>query len=485
MLWFNRLSAKLRNHARAKRQTRNSFLPKVLADLEAYKYEPQGPGDREIDLKTARAVQYLVDQGLRDLNDWTDVKIIDQFQTSAIRYQLYENMYVLGAYQGIYTPNFHGYLSQSIRNHIEKSMLKKVMNFWKWETLWGKFSTDYDPVKEDNIMVTGFLLQGIMLYTANTGDLHYCQPSSMKFQVTDKDVYPHSIHTMDESLVRQWSLNEYCFFPCEPNWIYTPCNFQGMTGQIIYDRVFGTNHAAKLLPRFEDSLNRNFTENDGSIVPIRSEITGFTIPGLCGALSDLANSIMTRSYFDHISRRMYATFKHECIHYDPATEELELVGLVGADKIDPGTYQTNQYNIYSMLSYVAGEYGDEPIRQAALRKLEDNVGVETLPSGATRLTLANASPSFNSMYVRGQLLRFEDWKNLIQKVSAGSSFCDQSVSINTIRVHLAQLYLAQFLLLFPIRGCWLLKLTLTRQEILIWCCTLLRRPGTSCLGLRD
>jgi subtilase family serine protease len=39
--------------------------------------------------------------GLRDLNDWTDIKAIDQFQTAAIRYQLYEHIYALGAYQGI------------------------------------------------------------------------------------------------------------------------------------------------------------------------------------------------------------------------------------------------------------------------------------------------------------------------------------------------------------------------------------------------
>jgi hypothetical protein len=39
--------------------------------------------------------------GLRDLNDWTGVRVIDQFQTPAIRYQLYEHMYALGAYQGM------------------------------------------------------------------------------------------------------------------------------------------------------------------------------------------------------------------------------------------------------------------------------------------------------------------------------------------------------------------------------------------------
>jgi hypothetical protein len=277
--------------------------------------------------------------------------------------------------EGIYTPNFHGYLNTSFRNIIEKSLTQKVLNFWKWESLWGKFTTNWDPVREDNIMVTGFLLQGVMLYTANTGDLRYTKPGSMKFQVTDKAIYPHSIHSMDKTLVDQWKSNPYCFFPCEPNWIYTPCNFQGMTGQIIYDRFFKTSHAAEILPRFEASLNSDFTEENGSILPIRSSLTGFTIPGLCGALTDLANAIMTRGYLDHVARRMYAVFKTECIFYDEKTKELELTGLVGADNIDPGTYQASPWSIYAMLSEVAADYGDEEIRVAAVKKVKENVGV--------------------------------------------------------------------------------------------------------------
>lgn len=416
MLWFNRFSAKAREAGDNKRKARNDYLPSVLSTIDSQKQNAPDPGDRELDLETLRRVQYLIDQGLRDINDFTDFAIIDQFQTSAIRYQLYENMYVLGTYQGVYTPNFHGYLSQSIRNMIEKSFTKKVMNYWKWETLWGKFSTDFDPVKEDNIMVTGFLLQGLMLYTANTGDMRYTKTGSMVFHVDDSHIYEHDVHSMDESLVRQWSANDYCFFPCEPNWIYVPCNFQGMTGQVLYDRVFGTDHAKTILPRFEDSLNRNFTEKSGSIVMIRSEHTGFTIPNLAGALGDLSNAGMTRGYLDHISRRMYATFKHECVVYDKETKELNLRGLVGADKIDPGNYKTSPYIIYPLLAYVAGEYGDEAIRVAALKKVDDNLGVETMPSGAKRVTLSKASPVFNSMAVRGGLYRAGDWKNLIVKV---------------------------------------------------------------------
>lgn len=413
--YFNRFSAKASKAGVFKRETRNQFIATELRDIEASSVKPPPENERELSLDDLRMVQYAIDQARRDHDDWTNFGIIDQFQTSALRYQLYELGYIMGAYQGIYTPNFHGYLSEAHRNIIEKSFTKKVMNFWKWETLWGKFSTNYDPVVEDNIMVTGFLLQAMMLYIANTGDTRYEKPNSMKFHVTDKDIYSHDVHSMDESLVRQWSNSEYCLFPCEPNWIYTPCNFQGMTGQVLYDRVYGTNHLNGVIDKFEQSLDENFTETDGSILPIRSALTGFTIPGLCGALTDCFNALLCRGYLDHIARRMWCIFRHECVRLDSKTGELRFEGLVGADQMDPGTYKHSEYNIYSIVSIVAGEFGDEKLRVAAIDALKKNVGLETTETGAKRLTAAKASLNMNSCMVRGVLLRCEDWKNLVSK----------------------------------------------------------------------
>lgn len=265
-------------------------------------------------------------------------------------------------------------------------------------------------------MVSGFLLQGLMLYTTNTGDQRYTKQGSLQFHVTKDNVYAHDLHTLDEALVTQWKKNEYCLFPCEPNWIYTPCNLQGLTGQVIYDRVFGTDSAEKILPAFEASLTSNFTEPDGSILPIRSELTGFTIPGLCGALSDLVNALLCRGHLDHIAQRMWAIFRHECVQFDP-DGELKLVGLVGADKIDPGNYSSNEYSLFTMLGYVAGEYGDEKVRLGAKKVVENKIGKYTTATGATALNKERSSASTNSCNVRASLLRHEDWKNLISKVT--------------------------------------------------------------------
>lgn len=414
-VYFNRLSSKARISASVKRDLRNNFLPEALAEIDSVAVAATNDAARELDLEDLRDMQYVIDMGLKSIDDWEGLDTIDQFQTSARRYKLYEHMYCLGAYQGIYTPNFHGYSKQAFEQVIEKSLTPKVLGFWKWETLWGKFSTNYDPVIKDNIMVTGFLLQGVMLYTANTGDMRYAQPRGLKFRVTDNDVYEYDLQTMSAALLRQWTEDAFCLFPCEPNWIYTPCNLQGMTGQIIYDRVFKTKHAEKLLPLFEKSLTENFTEPDGSILPIRSQLTGFTIPGLCGALSDLVNALLCRGYMDHIAKRMWAIFRHECVRFDDDTGELKLVGLVGADKMDAGNYTSNEFGVVPMLKYVAGEYGDEQVRKAADQLIRNKIGKITTSTGATRMAMT-CSDATNSCNVRGSMLRHEDWKNLISKV---------------------------------------------------------------------
>lgn len=113
------------SNAEAKRQTRNQYLIEEFERNErtALATTPS----RELDLKTLRFVQWTLEVGLAGCDDWSYHDIIDQFQTAALRYQLYEVVYALSLYQRHYVPNFHGYLSAAQRNAIEKSTGEKVM----------------------------------------------------------------------------------------------------------------------------------------------------------------------------------------------------------------------------------------------------------------------------------------------------------------------------------------------------------------------
>lgn len=112
--------------ARKKRETRNAYLVKEVQNNQAMATETD-MGSRELNERQLRFLQWFIELGLTAKDDFSYHDVIDQFQTSAIRYQLYEAVSDLGMYQYLFTPNFHGYLSQAQRNIIEKSFTKKVM----------------------------------------------------------------------------------------------------------------------------------------------------------------------------------------------------------------------------------------------------------------------------------------------------------------------------------------------------------------------
>jgi hypothetical protein len=110
-----------------KRKARNEFLLETVKQNQLESPTMPVPGSRELDLRTLRFVQWYIECGLQGFDEWGMHDVIDQFQTAAVRYQLYEIVYALGLYQCHYAPNFHGYLSQAQRNAIQKSTTKTVM----------------------------------------------------------------------------------------------------------------------------------------------------------------------------------------------------------------------------------------------------------------------------------------------------------------------------------------------------------------------
>jgi hypothetical protein len=269
-------------------------------------------------------------------------------------------------------------------------------------------------------MVTGWFMQALAFYTEITGDMRYTKPGFLRFEVDKNHIYHYDMHAISKTLVDQWEANPYTLFPCEPNWIYSPCNLQGWIAQTVYDRIFDTNYTKRLGRSFEDSLLCEFGKPDGSILPIRSEITGFTIPGHCGAFGDLSNSMYCRGSMDHISRRMWAIFRHESVSFDKKTGELSLSGLKGADRMDPGNYRSNPHAIYAMVAHTAGEYGEEDLRVKAIEKLERGIASVVNKTGSVRFSKEEASFNINAFAIKAFLLRKGDWRRMISEVSDGN-----------------------------------------------------------------
>ncbi|KAF2186580.1 hypothetical protein K469DRAFT_775419 [Zopfia rhizophila CBS 207.26] len=156
-------------------------------------------------LEAAGPLWIALETGLADMDDFSHNDIIDQFETAAIRYQLYGTQKALGLYQYVYAPNFHGYLNKAQRIGIEKCFTEKVVGFWKWESMWEKFNAhDWDPI----VMVS-------------------------------------------------------CL--------------AGISGMILADRLLGIPCACEVKARFRKTPEEEFTTQDGTILPIRCELTGFNV----------------------------------------------------------------------------------------------------------------------------------------------------------------------------------------------------------------
>jgi len=311
--------------------------------------------------------------------------VIDQFQTGAVRYQLYGVVDVLSLYQCHYAPGFHGYLSRASKNCIEKSLQKRIMSYWKWESIFGKFKfSDWDPIKKDNIMVTGYLSSAMGLYAQASGDRSYNEKDSLEFVIDDGMHYKTNYDGLADALSNNMTENPYCLHPCEPNWTYSLCNLTGMAGLVISDRILGRDLGVRLRNRFERALEEDFTECDGRILPIRSEFTGLTLPGLCGTLTDCINAMLLTAYLPHLAHRNWAMIRKEFLTYDEEGQ-LEVKGLKGADKMDPGNYRAGEGPLRAFIAATAAEFGDEKVRKEALAQLDTKYfPVEATHTGSLR-----------------------------------------------------------------------------------------------------
>lgn len=120
VVYFNRSSAREMLKARQKRDVRNAYLNQEIKRIDATKVSPEPEEDRELTLAELRRLQLIFDVGSQAIDDFSNFTIVDQFQPAAIRYQLYEMMYCLGMYQGIYALNFHWILQRSFLQNDRK-----------------------------------------------------------------------------------------------------------------------------------------------------------------------------------------------------------------------------------------------------------------------------------------------------------------------------------------------------------------------------
>lgn len=129
LTWVMNYAGRLNAAGFTKAQERNKYLVPAVVEQMAEAVPAPAPGSRDVDPETLRHVQWILERGLSAKDDFSYHDIIEQFQPSAIRYQLNSVVDALCLYQCHYAPGFHGYLSKASQNCIEKGLQKRVM---KW-----------------------------------------------------------------------------------------------------------------------------------------------------------------------------------------------------------------------------------------------------------------------------------------------------------------------------------------------------------------
>ncbi len=394
----------------AKLEARNQYLADAIVEVEATSAPITSSTDRELTFDELSSVRYALERALQPVGQINGYDKVDQFQTSALRYQINYLGYMLGMLQCQYTPSFHGYLSEAQRNLIDLYLQKQIWGYWVYESAWGHLNlTNPDPAAKDNIMLTGWFGIQLGIYMSNTGDRRYAQPGSLPFRLNKHRVFHHDIHSIEQSVLKNFMDSEFCLYPCEPNWVYPICNHFGMTSLAIYDRLFGTSYTQATLDRWLHSLDTEFTDDSGSIIGLRSGLTGIKFPFPAG---EAGFAIFENCFAPDRAKKLWAIARTELKYITKPGHDGAPRLMLDGRGFDFGNYKPGFGGAYAAIMDSAREFGDYELAEAARRALDQDCGL-TSAGGIKRYSKMSNLSNINA--ARGAIHRRDDFRNTIMQ----------------------------------------------------------------------
>ncbi|OBG02569.1 hypothetical protein [Mycolicibacter sinensis] len=335
-------------------QGRGRARAEYLARAVRLDPQPKGVGAQELSETDLAVARSLLDRALQPLERFEGFDRIDQFQTAAMRYQLNFMQYALATAQLHFTPSFHGYLSAAQRNLIDKLTLPAAWRYWAFEQTWGNLSLDWDPMKRDNIMLSGYLGMMLGAYESNTGDNRYRRSGALPFRL-GKRTWPYTHDMVSESIHANMQRSGMTLFPCEPNWIYSACNMPAISTLMMSDRLHGTRFIESIGEAFRRRLHDEFITPDGRVTAIRSSRLGVTIPMLTSTIADCGLASMLHAFDPDLAQRCWTIARREFIDTSGAEP---VIALRGWDAIDTGNYRKTPLGAFAPVMWAAAEMGD-------------------------------------------------------------------------------------------------------------------------------
>ncbi|MCB1746492.1 MAG: hypothetical protein KDK06_04905 [Gammaproteobacteria bacterium] len=414
--------ARQRAADRERYAARQAFYAESRAEVEQRVTPELARGARELSPEQLGALRYVFERALQPVGEYAGYTIIDQFQPAALRYQINHLGYALAISQTHYTPSFSGYLDQAQRNLIETYLDPKVWSYWVLESMWGHFNfSNFDPARKDNVMLTGYLGLQVNGYMLASGDRRYGEPGSLTFRLNEHTAYRHDAHTIAGSVLANFERSDFCLFPCEPNWIYPVCNMYGLGSVAAHDAVFGRHDAARVLPRWMAQLEREFVDEKGSIVGLRSYLTGHAL-GIFNGEAGFA--FFANVFSPALARRLWAVGRRElgfCVAPDAEgrprlTIPREAMSFL--DTIDVGHYKPGMLFAYAAVAICGREFGDHELADAAIRSMDQDCG-RVEEDGV--IYYKTASGMANAWAVEAKLLGTGGFRNTFVKGPAATA----------------------------------------------------------------
>lgn len=369
VLYF--ILTRIHNHNMEKRSLKKQkerveyFKEEIPAELAMA--EPEVPdGEFELTEEQLRMQKHLFDLTFGPFGEFqgfTKPKS-SQIPLPALRYQINSMQNALQQIQCQYTPNFHGYATQAQRTLIDLYRHPKVWSYWRMENILGNLDFDGNPIKKDNVMMTGFFLVNVTMYMRNTGDLRYAEPGSLTFQ-NKHGTYKHDVHTVADAIVWNWDHRDYVVYPCEPNFIYSLCNWKAIQSMISYDQIFHTGKWAANADRVYNHFVEEMTSPSGTSYLIKSARMG------CGVALPLPNAEafqipMYNTEDMDLARKTYAFFRKDSFERDPEGK-LHFKAI----PFDHGSNSKNYCDTVSLCLFPAKEMGDREAVEAASETLRE------------------------------------------------------------------------------------------------------------------
>jgi hypothetical protein len=368
---------KMYQQMKAARKLRIGAFDEAISELDDAMNEYRDDSPRELDEEQLRAARYLLEASVRELGDFSG---FDHFKNPVLtdnRYQFSVVGMALMVMQGMYLPNFHGYLAQARRFLIDAVTDPRTCSYWKKANLIGYWRWNPDPIVRANIMLSGWMMPMITSYGEQLNDRRFEEEGALKFRpFEDKPdrSYDYSAKGCVEAVYKQYAGKEfpYLLIPCEPHVSFPTCNSYGLLGMLIYDRDHGTHYCADFFDDLYDNLTSEFVEIEGTMALRRQDIYGLRhIPASqigYDPMADVQNYLHYLPIFPGLAKRNYALVRKLYLEIRDGVTYIK--GRKWEDVFDMSTMSKNPALVISQLEMIATEYGDTEIVNG-LRKAEE------------------------------------------------------------------------------------------------------------------